>query len=97
VLVALLIAGTLFALISQPLVRKVVFVALALATGTLVTLLLKIWVDSFIGIVFGTLAGSVAFYWHTDAYDIFQFTNKRRERTKDRERYLNVRDEFDRL
>ncbi len=94
---ALLIAGILFALITNPLIRKAVFVVIALSVGTFVALLLKIWVDSFIGIIFGILAGIAVFYWHTIAYEVFQFSHKVQQRTIERERYLDVRDEFERL
>ena len=97
VLVALLVAGVLFALIAQPLIRNVVFALISVAVGGFVALLLQMWVDSFIGIVFGLLIGSAVFYWHTIAYDVFQFTQKVQQRTKDRDRYLDVRDEFERL
>lgn len=97
VVVGLLMAGGLFALMAQPIIRKLVFVLVAVAAGTIVALLLQMWVDSFIGLFFGLLVGSAVFYWHTIAYDVFQFSNKVRQRTKDRERYLDVRDEFERL
>lgn len=97
VLSGFIVAGILFALITHRVIRTIVFSSVALAVGGLTTLMLKIWVDSFIGVVLGLLVGCSIFYWHSIAYDVFQFGQSVRQRTKEREQFQQVRDEFERL
>lgn len=97
VLAGFVVAGILFALIINRIIRTIVFVSVAVATGVFTMLLLKIWVDSFVGIAFGLLVGCAVFYWHSIAYDVFQFSHSVRQRTKEREQFQQVRDEFERL
>jgi uncharacterized membrane protein YgaE (UPF0421/DUF939 family) len=97
VLAAFGIAGLGLALLAQPTLRIILFFGLAVVSGTLATLIGMMWASAFVSLIVGLVVAFVVYYMHTAAYEVFDIRQKTYERAKERERYLTVRDEFERI